>query len=559
MELQPLTGEPGLRAPLLVLATAALVGVGATPALVWLLGGSPLLGLVLALAAGGAAAGLVAWRLAGSLAGAESVGRALAAVARGQSPALLLPRDVAPDASVEGFNQLCAAYAEAQEQTRRMAERLHALPASLSQAFDDLARGGEEQEAAVEESASLLSHIDASIRRINGEVENLAGAAEAVSSAVLEMGSSIDEVARSTGALSESVDASTASVHEMSASIRQVAESGESVQSMAEESAAAMAEMDQAIQEVRDHAQGAAALTQQVAAEGEAGSREVRATIEGIHEIRTLTGDAKHVLERLAQRIAEIGEIVDVISGINEETNLLSLNAAIIAAQAGEQGKAFAVVANHVKTLAQRTASSTKEIAALIHAVQQESGNALQAMQAGTRAVEEGVARSQRAGEALGLIRGSAQEASVRVAEIARATGEQARNSRHVAEAAQTTSAMVQQISSAVSQQSRASESLLQNAEQALDTCRRVHRSTEEQIDSSRFITTSVTSIRDRIHSIRENTRAHETASHAMAAAVERILGVARKALERIPHVQSVLQQVQREAEPGGAERDARG
>jgi DNA repair ATPase RecN len=118
---------------------------------------------------------------------------------------------------------------------------------------------------------------------------------------------------------------------------------------------------------------------------------------------------------------------------------------------------------------------------------------------------------------------------------------------------------MVQQISSAVSQQSRASDSLLQNAEQALDTCRRVHRSTEDQIESSRFITTSVTSIRDRIHSIRENTRAHETASHSMAAAVERILGVARKALERIPHVQSVLRQMQREAAPGAAERDTRG
>jgi len=558
MELEPSTGEAGLRASLVRLASAALVGVGATPALVWLLGGSPLLGLVASLGAGAAAAGLVAWRLSGPLARLESVAGALAGVARGESPSLLLPRDVDSDPSVEGFNQLCAAYAEAQEQARRLAERLHALPASLAQAFDELARGGEEQEAAVEESASLLSHIDASIRRINGEVENLAGAAEAVSSAVLEMGSSIDEVSRSTGALAESVDASTASVHEMSASIRQVAESAESVQSMAEESAAAMAEMDQAIQEVRDHAQGAAALTQQVVAEGEAGTREVRATIDGIHEIRTLTGDAKHVLERLARRIAEIGEIVDVISGINEETNLLSLNAAIIAAQAGEQGKAFAVVANHVKTLAQRTASSTKEIAALIHAVQEESGNALQAMQAGTRAVEEGVARSQRAGEALGLIRGSAQEASVRVTEIARATGEQARNSRHVAEAAQTTSAMVQQISSAVSQQSRASESLLQNAEGALDTCRRVHRSTEDQIESSRFITTSVTSIRDRIHSIRENTRAHETASQSMAAAVERILGVARKALERIPHVQSVLEQVQREAGPAGAERDAR-
>ena len=66
------------------------------------------------------------------------------------------------------------------------------------------------------------------------------------------------------------------------------------------------------------------------------------------------TGDAREVLEKLVERIGEIGQILNVIGEINDETNLLSLNAAIIAAQAGEQGKAFAVVANHVKTLAKR-------------------------------------------------------------------------------------------------------------------------------------------------------------------------------------------------------------
>src|SRR4029450_2053050 len=126
------------------------------------------------------------------------------------------------------------------------------------------------------------------------------------------------------------------------------------------------------------------------------------------------------VLEKLADRIAQIGEIVDVIGGINEETNPLSVNAAIIAAQAGEQGKAFAVVANHVKTLAQRTAGSTKEIEALIRAVQDESSNAVRAMGAGMDAVESGVQRSRKAGEELDRIRGSSRDASSRVAEIAR-------------------------------------------------------------------------------------------------------------------------------------------
>jgi methyl-accepting chemotaxis protein len=261
----------------------------------------------------------------------------------------------------------------------------------------------------------------------------------------------------------------------------------------------------------------------------EEGSRAVSDTIEGIAEIRRQTLEAKAVLERLAGRISEIGEIVDVIGSINEETNLLSLNAAIIAAQAGEQGKAFAVVANHVKTLAQRTAGSTKEIEGLIGAVQQESANAVQAMGAGIAAVEAGVDRSRRAGGALDEIRERARQASVRVAEIARASQEQSRNSKHVAEAAQRTSQMVQQISEAMNGQSAASENLLHNAESSLDLCGQVQRSIEEQRETTRYITASISAITEMIKSIRANTESHGAASESVQEAVNRILEVARK------------------------------
>jgi methyl-accepting chemotaxis protein len=309
-----------------------------------------------------------------------------------------------------------------------------------------------------------------------------------------------------------------------------------------------MTEMDRAIQEVGEHVRQASVLTDQVNERAEEGSEAVAATIEGIRTIRDQTRDTKEVLERLAERTGEIGEIVNVIGSINAETNLLSLNAAIIAAQAGEQGKAFAVVANHVKTLAQRTASSTKEIEALIRAVQEESSNAVSAMASGIEAVEAGVARSRTAGDQLTSIRASSHEASARVAEIARATAEQTRNSKHVAKAAQQTSSMVQQISSAVGQQSRAGDELLKNAESALELCRLVHRSTEEQRESSRFVTASISAINDMVRSIQSNTEHHGVASQAVAEAVRRILEVARKSGERTPEVMSALAELREQA-----------
>jgi methyl-accepting chemotaxis protein len=411
----------------------------------------------------------------------------------------------------------------------RLRGSLAALPEIIDRTNQEVTSSRSEIEETVEETASLLAHINGSIRGITAEVESLAASSEQASTSTLEMGTAIDEVARNAGALHDAAGASASAVHQLSGSIRQVADGADAVQGMAEESAAAMVQMDRAIPEVTQHVSGASTLTQQVSADAEEGSLAVVATIEGIDEIRRQTLEARSVLERLAERIAEIGEIVNVIGGINEETNLLSLNAAIIAAQAGEQGKAFAVVANHVKTLAQRTAGSTREIETLIRAVQQESGNAVHAMGAGIEAVESGVERSRRAGSALEAIRERAREASVRVAEIARASPEQSKTSKHVAEAAQRTSTMVQQISEAMAGQSSASQNLLRNAESSLDLCGQVQRSIEEQRETTRYITASVSAITEMIKSIRANTESHGAASEAVQDAVMRILEVARR------------------------------
>jgi methyl-accepting chemotaxis protein len=275
----------------------------------------------------------------------------------------------------------------------------------------------------------------------------------------------------------------------------------------------------------------------------------VGATIEGIEEIRTQTGESRAVLGRLVERIGEIGEILTVIGDINDETNLLALNAAIIAAQAGEQGKAFAVVANHVKVLAQRTAQSTQAIERLIRSVQDESGNAMTAMEAGIQAVETGVQRSRHAGNALSKIRQLASDANSRVSEIARAAQEQGRNSQHVADAANRTSAMVQKISGAMGEQSSASEQMLQTSETALVVCRQVQRSTEEQRESTAFITESITAIGEMMRQIQENMGSHQEAGEAVSEVVNRVLEVARKTGGRVPEIVTTVEALRLNAE----------
>ena len=114
--------------------------------------------------------------------------------------------------------------------------------------------------------------------------------------------------------------------------------------------------------------------------------------------IRDATDTVEKVIRGLGERAKEIGAIVDVIDDVADETNLLALNAAIIAAQAGEHGRAFSVVADEIKELADRVMASTKEIGSLIRAVQYESDAATAAIERGAESVWSGVERSARGG-----------------------------------------------------------------------------------------------------------------------------------------------------------------
>lgn len=415
------------------------------------------------------------------------------------------------------------------------------LPARLHETMSEVADSAESQEETVEETASLLANINNSIRDIDDRVDKLARSAEESASSILQMGSSVEEVARNAGALHTSAEASTSAVHQMGASIRQVADSAENVQRMAEETASSTTEMDRSVQQVGEYVKEASEFTARVSEGALQGYEAVGDTIRDIEGIRDLTHDSTAVLERLVSRIREIAEILNVIGEINDETNLLSLNAAIIAAQAGEQGKAFLVVANHVKVLAQRTASSTEEIERLISAVKNESNEAVQAMSTGSQAIEKGVARSKLAGDALQSIRELADESNTRVTEIARASEEQMRNSQLVARAAQESSTQVQQITAALAEQSRAGDQLLKSSESALELCSHVHRSTEEQRETGRYITEAMSNITEMIRAIKENTSDHAVASESVSSAVMRLLDNAQKGANQIPAMQRML------------------
>ena len=168
-----------------------------------------------------------------------------------------------------------------------------------------------------------------------------------------------------------------------------------------QQASASVLSMAQSINEVSQTATQSARVAQQSLTAAEKGGQAVQNQIAGMNEIRTQIQDTSKRIKRLGESSLEIGEIVELISDITEQTNVLALNAAIQAASAGEAGRGFTVVAEEVQRLAERSGEATKQIEAIVKTIQADTQDAVAAMEKSTVGVVEGTKLSDAAGQAL--------------------------------------------------------------------------------------------------------------------------------------------------------------
>jgi len=247
---------------------------------------------------------------------------------------------------------------------------------------------------------------------------------------------------------------------EISSSTEQMAAGSQEQTSQAGEVATAVEEMTKTIIENSRNAGDTAGTAKSAREAALEGGKVVEETVEGMRRIAGVVKKSAETVQALGKSSDQIGEIIGVIDDIADQTNLLALNAAIEAARAGEQGRGFAVVADEVRKLAERTTKATKEIASMIKTIQTDTAGAVSSMNEGTIQVDEGIKLADKAGASLHDIVEISQKVTDMVTHIAAASEEQSSASEQISKNVEAISTVTGETAAGTQQIARAAEDL---------------------------------------------------------------------------------------------------
>ena len=494
-----------------------------TGALLWAMGGDAL-----------AVAGVICTALVTSLLCARTLSLAVADIRAHQFlvvSSLQLVEDIASIQSgqdditaIISFDDLIIDTIE----TRRK-ERLHLLnqiiaaEEQLKVIIHNLISGDDKEVVLVRDAVTAMESMKNAFATVITEIDELSGRTEERASISAEMSATTDAIAENINQYSSFVLETSSSIEEMTRAINETADNIRGLSASTEQTVSALTEISASQSNVRENSERGAAASGSVRTQAQQGLHSMAATMRAMQEIVKSNDESFESINRLSRYSARVGEFLSVIQDVVDQTNLLSLNASIIAAQAGERGKAFAVVAEEVRSLARRTSASTKEIEELVRNIQKETAMVQRSVSQGKDKAKEGAKISSLANEALVTIDKGAEEASRVVTHIATETVEQSVGLQRIAEEAVSNLGRVRQITLATEQQQVGTSQILKNLEHMRELAHRINSSAQEQAKGNRLYLQSVMEDNERTRELKEDASSHIVVVEQAVGAVQKV------------------------------------
>jgi methyl-accepting chemotaxis protein len=296
-------------------------------------------------------------------------------------------------------------------------------------------------------------------------VRQVRDSASQVASGAGQMAGASDESAKVSVQAASAIDEVTSTMHEMSINVQNVVKNTQVQASSVAETSASIDQMVTSIQRVADTAKLLVEISHRSREEAQTGMATMDKATAGLNRTSQAIQSSAEIIDVLGRRADDIGKIIEVIDDLAEQTNLLALNAAIEAARAGEHGLGFAVVAEEVRKLAEKSTQSTKEISELIQGIQKEAREAVENMEHSTTMVQEGLTLNKDLSVALEKISDVVSEVYKFSQEIGAATMEQSNGSAQIAKATNRLTEITQEINSSVEEQASGAQAVVRAME----------------------------------------------------------------------------------------------
>lgn len=366
----------------------------------------------------------------------------------------------------DNFNSMMEKLSGAISKVKIALDELRNISASIRLLSEKGVASADQQSESLKRTSAGIRGLNHSINDIAAPIVTLTTLSASNTNSMAEMSASLATSTMHLESLSRSVDDVSSSIIEMASAARQIKENAGILASDTSSTANLVSEMNIAIKQIGTQSIDTSRIAETIMTDAEDGWKAVDATISGINEIKKSSAVTFDAIENLSGRVSNIGKILSVIDGVAEQTNLLALNASIIAAQAGDRGKSFSVVASEIKDLAKRTGNHTREISEIILGVREETERAVKAITLSEQRISEGSELSHRSGAALRKIVNGIQAASSQMVDISKTAISQADASAAMQKAMDRVAEMVIQIAQATHEQSRGSELITSSVEQ---------------------------------------------------------------------------------------------